>query len=58
MSQKGRPLSKPSTSEYIRGSLYGIAAVSLWAAWMVAVRLGIKTNLQPWDITAIRFGVA
>lgn len=58
MSQKVRPLLKPTTSEYIRGSLYGLAAVSIWASWIVAVRLGIKTSLAPWDITAIRFGVA
>jgi drug/metabolite transporter (DMT)-like permease len=51
-------LSKPTTSEYIRGSLYGLAAVSIWASWIVAVRLGIRTSLKPWDITAIRFGVA
>jgi drug/metabolite transporter (DMT)-like permease len=51
-------LSKPTISEYVRGSLYGLAAVSMWAAWIVAVRLGIRTSLQPWDITAIRFGVA
>jgi drug/metabolite transporter (DMT)-like permease len=51
-------LAKPTTSEYIRGSLYGIAAVSIWASWIVAVRLGIRTNLAPWDITAIRFVVA
>jgi drug/metabolite transporter (DMT)-like permease len=51
-------LSKPTTSEYVRGSLYGIAAVSMWAAWILAVRLGIRTSLTPWDITAIRFGVA
>jgi drug/metabolite transporter (DMT)-like permease len=30
----------------------------MWAAWVVAVRLGIRTSLKPWDITAIRFGVA
>jgi hypothetical protein len=56
--QKGHPLSKPTSSEYIRGSLYGLAAVSMWAAWVVAVRYGIKTSLKPWDLTAIRFGVA
>ena len=50
--------SKPTTSEYLRGSLFAIAAVSMWAAWILAVRLGIRTNLTPWDITAIRFGVA
>src|SRR5215475_11045694 len=59
----GRPrevirLSKPTTSEYIRGALYGLAAVSMWAAWVLAVRLGIRTSLKPWDITAIRFAVA
>ena len=50
--------SKPTTSEYMRGALYAIAAVSMWAAWILAVRLGIRTNLTPWDITALRFGVA
>jgi drug/metabolite transporter (DMT)-like permease len=58
MSQKGHPLVKPRTAEYIRGSLYGIAAVTIWASWIVAVRLGIRTSLKPWDITAIRFAVA
>ncbi|MBV8392804.1 MAG: DMT family transporter [Alphaproteobacteria bacterium] len=42
----------------MRGALYGIAAVSIWASWVVAVRLGLRTSLTPWDITAIRFGVA
>src|SRR3979411_3294866 len=51
-------LSKPTTSEYMRGSLYGVAAVSIWASWIVAARLGLRTSLTPWDITAICFGVA
>jgi drug/metabolite transporter (DMT)-like permease len=51
-------LSKPTSSEYIRGSLYGLAAVSMWAGWVVAVRYGIRTSLKPWDLTAFRFGVA
>jgi len=51
-------LAKPTTSEYVRGSLYGLAAASIWASWIVAVRLGIKTSLKPWDITALRFAVA
>jgi drug/metabolite transporter (DMT)-like permease len=55
---KNNPLSKPIVSDYIRGSLCGIAAVSIWASWIVAARLGLKTTLTPWDITAIRFGVA
>jgi drug/metabolite transporter (DMT)-like permease len=32
--------------------------VGIWASWIVAVRLGLRTSLTPWDITAIRFGVA
>lgn len=51
-------MSKPTTSDYIRGALYGLAAVTMWAGWVVAVRLGIRTSLKPWDITALRFGVA
>ncbi|HWB49206.1 MAG TPA: DMT family transporter [Stellaceae bacterium] len=51
-------MSKPTTSEYVHGALYGIASVSIWATWVLAVRLGIRTSLTPWDITAIRFGVA
>lgn len=58
MSQKGHPLPNSTVPEYLRGAAYGLAAVSLWAAWIVAVRLGIRTSLAPWDITAIRFGVA
>lgn len=51
-------MSKPTTSEYLRGSFYGLAAVGIWASWILAVRLGIRTSLKPWDIVAIRFGVA
>ena len=58
MSQSIQTLVQPTTSQYIRGSLYGVAAVGIWASWIVAVRLGIRTSLTPWDIVAIRFGVA
>jgi len=57
MSQSGHSLSIPSTSDYIRGSLYGLGAVCIWASWNVAVRLGIRTSLTPWVITAIRLVV-
>lgn len=43
---------------YLRGALFGIAAVSIWSGWMLASRFGLKTTLTPWDITAIRFAVA
>jgi drug/metabolite transporter (DMT)-like permease len=48
----------PTTSEYIRGSAYGLAAVCIWAGFIVVARLGLRTSLSPWDLTAVRFGVA
>ena len=45
-------------AEYLRGALYGLAAVSIWSGWIVVARLGLQTNLTPWDIAALRFGVA
>ena len=48
----------PTTSEYARGALYGLAAVSIWAGFIVVARLGIRTSLTPWDIAAIRFAVS
>jgi len=48
----------PTTSEFARGALYGLAAVSIWAGFIVVARLGIRTSLTPWDITAIRFAVS
>jgi drug/metabolite transporter (DMT)-like permease len=47
-----------TTSEYARGVFYGLAAVSIWAGFIVVARLGIRTSLTPWDIAAIRFAVS
>jgi drug/metabolite transporter (DMT)-like permease len=47
-----------TAAEYMRGALYGLAAVSIWSGWIVVARLGLKTSLTPWDIAALRFGVA
>lgn len=47
-----------ATSAYTRGSLYGLAAVSIWAGNIVVAGLGLRSSLTPWDISAIRFGVA
>src|ERR1700730_5153385 len=46
------------SAEYTRGALYGLAAVSIWAGWIVVARLGLRTTLTPWDIAALRFAVA
>jgi drug/metabolite transporter (DMT)-like permease len=45
-------------SRYVQGALYGLAAVSIWSGWIVVARLGLRTSLTPWDIAALRFGVA
>lgn len=51
-------MQNPPTSEYVRGALYGLAAVCIWAAFIVVSRLGVSTSLTPWDVAAIRFAVA
>jgi len=50
-------MSGPSR-HYLRGALYGLAAVSIWSGWIVVARLGLRSSLSPWDIAALRFGVA
>jgi drug/metabolite transporter (DMT)-like permease len=47
-----------ATSAYTRGALYGLAAVGIWAGNIVVAGLGLRSSLTPWDISAIRFGVA
>lgn len=51
-------MSELTTAQYTRGALYGMAAVSIWSGWIVVARLGFRTGLTPWDIAALRFGVA
>jgi drug/metabolite transporter (DMT)-like permease len=47
-----------ASSAYTRGALFGLAAVSIWAGNIVVAGLGLRSSLTPWDISAIRFGVA
>lgn len=51
-------MQKPVAIGYVYGALYGLAAVCIWAAFIVVSRLGVRTSLTPWDVAAIRFGVA
>ena len=51
-------MTQPTTSVYTRGALYGLAAVCIWAGFIVVSRLGVRTSLTPWDVAAIRFAVA
>src|SRR5437667_9544382 len=46
------------TANYLRGALFGFAAVSIWAGLSAMTRLAVTTSLDVWDIPALRFGVA
>jgi drug/metabolite transporter (DMT)-like permease len=46
-------------AQYLRGAAFGLAAVGIWSGWIVVARLGLRSStLTPWDIAALRFGVA
>jgi drug/metabolite transporter (DMT)-like permease len=45
-------------ASYTKGAVYGLAAVCIWASFIVVSRLGVRTSLTPWDVAAIRFAVA
>jgi drug/metabolite transporter (DMT)-like permease len=45
-------------AQYLRGAVFGLAAVSIWSGWIVVARHGLRSSLTPWDIAALRFGVA
>jgi drug/metabolite transporter (DMT)-like permease len=47
-----------TTTDYGRGALFGLCAVLIWAGNIVVAGLGLRSSLTPWDISAIRFGVA
>lgn len=42
----------------IRGVLAGLIAATIWAAWSIATRFAVTTNLGPHDVTFLRFGIA
>jgi hypothetical protein len=43
---------------YLKGAVFSLAAVSIWAGWSAMTRLAVTTNLDAWDIPTLRFGVA
>src|SRR5260370_8423765 len=49
---------QPAAWNYLRGAVFGVAAASIWASWSAVTRLAVTTNLDAWDIAALRFGVA
>lgn len=41
-----------------KGLGWGLFAISIWVSWMLATRWGVRSNLDFWDLTALRFGSA
>jgi drug/metabolite transporter (DMT)-like permease len=54
----GGEATQRATTNYFKGAAFGVAAVSIWASWSAVTRLAVTTNLDSWDIVALRFGVA
>jgi drug/metabolite transporter (DMT)-like permease len=40
------------------GAAFGTAAALIWAGWMVVTRVGVSGALGPFDLAALRFGIA
>jgi drug/metabolite transporter (DMT)-like permease len=49
---------RPSGSRFIIGACCAIAAVAIWAGWLVMMRLGVTTTLSTPGLTALRFAIA
>jgi drug/metabolite transporter (DMT)-like permease len=43
---------------FVTGAVCAIAAVAIWAGWLVMMRVGVTTTLTAFDLTALRFAVA
>jgi drug/metabolite transporter (DMT)-like permease len=47
-----------SARQFVIGALCAIAAVAIWAGWLVMMRLGVTSTLTVFDLTTLRFAVA
>ena len=50
--------SPSGVGQFVIGASSAIAAVSVWAGWLVVMRLGVTTRLSALDLTALRFATA
>jgi len=46
------------SSRFLLGALCAIATITIWAGWLVAMRVGMASNLAVVDLIALRFAVA
>ncbi|MGI9478914.1 MAG: DMT family transporter [Hyphomicrobiaceae bacterium] len=44
-------------STYLRGTLFGLAAISLWSIWPPITRLSVTGDLTAWDLTMLRLAI-
>jgi drug/metabolite transporter (DMT)-like permease len=49
---------RPGRWQFAIGASCAVAAVAIWAGWLVMMRLGVTTTLSAPDLTALRFAVA
>jgi drug/metabolite transporter (DMT)-like permease len=49
---------RSEASQFAIGASCAVAAVAIWAGWLVMMRLGVTTTLSAPDLTALRFAVA
>jgi drug/metabolite transporter (DMT)-like permease len=47
-----------ATRDFITGAICAVAAVAIWAGWLVIMRLGVTTTIAAPDLAALRFAVA
>ena len=45
-------------SNSFKGALFGLLAAVIWGAWPVVSKLAANDQLNGWDLTALRFGIA
>ena len=48
----------PGQPNYTVGLLCGLSVPFIWGLWIVASRFGVTHSLTPYDVTALRIGVA
>jgi len=51
-----QPSSQPASTRWL-GYLAGLGVIAIWSGFIVFARFGVKGNLTPYDVTALRFMV-
>jgi len=44
-------------STYLRGTLFGLAAIALWSSWGPITRQSVTSDFSAWDLTMLRLAV-